>query len=478
MIRTITLKLILAFLAVSVVGALLAVVLARWMMVQEFNQLVLDQTQTVFIERASEYYKLNGSWQGVNVYFRQIPRPPLQPQPPRGQEPIDPQHAPFIFTLIDQNGTVVIPGGPYRRGQQVDEAELAQGEALLVNGEVVGTVIASGEPPELSEREEYYLAGINRALLYSALGAAVVALVLGILLARGLTRPLRELTAAIRALAKGKLGGQVPVRSDDEIGELADSFNQMSMDLFQTNESRRRMTADIAHDLRTPLTVLAGYLEAMQDDVLQPTPERLETMNTEIQGLIRLVEDLRTLSLADSGNLRLNREWTDPRELLERSAAAFAQQAGEQFVQLQIEPSSDLPQVFVDTERMAQVLGNLVANALRFTPEGGVIHLQCSVSSDQLSMTSNRSKIPQLMTDHCLLITVQDTGQGIPAEMLPHIFERSYRGESAREEDSGESGLGLAIVKSIVEAHGGSIHVESEGQGRGSRFTITLPLSG
>lgn len=472
--RSLTRKLVLAFLAVSVVGALLAVVMARWMMVQEFNQLILDQSQTAFIERAVEYYELTGSWQGVNVYFRQVPWPPLQkqPKPPRGQEPIIPQQAPFVFKLVDQSGVVVVPGGPYRPGQTVDETELAKGEAVLVDGEVIGRVIASGEPPEFSEREEYYLAGINRALFYSAIGAAAVALVLGILLARGLTRPLRELTIAIREMAKGKLGQQVPVRSEDEIGELAESFNQMSMDLFHAYEARRRMTADIAHDLRTPLTVLGGYLEAMQDDVLRPTPERLETMNTEIQGLILLVEDLRLLSLVDSGNLILNREWTGPQELLERTAAAFSHQADEQFVQLLVESNSDLPQVFVDSERMAQVLGNLVTNALRFTPEGGVIRLQCSVISGQLSAVNGQA------TDQYLRITVTDTGQGIPADMLPQIFKRFYRGSQAREQSHGETGLGLAIAKSIVETHGGSINVESEGQGKGSAFTILLPLSG
>jgi signal transduction histidine kinase len=295
--------------------------------------------------------------------------------------------------------------------------------------------------------------------LVTALGSALAALVLGVFLARSLTNPLEELTGAIRAMSRGQLGQQIPVRSKDEIGELALTFNQMSADLERLNEQRVQMTADIAHDLRTPLTVLGGYLEAMQEKVLDPTPERLETMHTEVQGLIRLVEDLRTLSLADAGALGLARSLTNPEDLLARAAEAFSLQADTAGVDLRIETHPALIQVNVDPERFHQVLSNLVANAIRHTGPGGRVTLAARPEGGSISFE------------------VRDTGEGITPESLPHIFDRFYRVSKAREQDGGESGLGLAIARSLVEAHGGMLTAASEGIGKGSLLTIKLPVS-
>jgi two-component system sensor histidine kinase BaeS len=435
---------------------------------REFADLAVSNAERNFSNQAEIFYQANGTWRGFAEFLarRQVQQSPPKPVP-GGQTGNLPIMQPLTFALADADGRIVVPTGGYRRSELISEVTLAGGTPLEIDDQFVGTVLTTGNPPPLDPREEQYLQRTDRVLLFAALGSLAVALILSLILTRGLTRPVRELTQATRSLAKGKLGQQVPVRSADEIGELTAAFNQMSADLYRANEQRRRMTADIAHDLRTPLTILGGYLEAMQDGVLPPTPKRLETMNTEIQGLIRLVEDLRMLSLADAGNLLLNRQFIEPLSLLERAATAFAQKAAEKFVEIQVDAQPDLPQISVDPERIHQVLGNLVANALRYTPEGGVVSLQCSVISDQ-------SVLRQLSTDNCLLITVQDTGKGIPAEALPHIFERFYRGESARE--GGESGLGLAIAKSIVEAHGGQISVSSAGAGKGSMFSIWLPM--
>ncbi|MFQ5616325.1 MAG: ATP-binding protein [Anaerolineales bacterium] len=461
--RSLTLKLIRAFLLISITGAVLAAGLARWMTVREFSQLVIDRAQSNFTTTITAYYQTNGSWDGVMEHLRlraaapqpppQQPRPQPQPNPPGGQQTLPPA---LVFMLANQNGIVVVPAGTYRLGDRVPESDLKKGTPVEVDGQVVGTVIAAGDPPPLDPREERYLTRTNQVLLYSALGAAAAALFLGVLLARTLGRPLRELTTAIREMSKGALKQQVPVRSQDELGELAAAFNQMSADLDRANQLRRQMTADIAHDLRTPLTVLGGYIEAMRDGVLEPTPDRLETMHTEIQHLIRLVEDLRTLSLADAGELLLNQQTVSPQGLLEQTASAFSHRAAEKKIRLQVEAVSPLPDIRVDPGRMAQVLGNLISNALRYTPDGGQITLSAQAQTGKV------------------VFRVRDTGQGIPPGTLPHVFDRFFRGDETREQNGGKSGLGLAIAKSIVELHGGVITVEST-PGEGTTFAIVLP---
>ncbi len=451
--RSLGLKLVAAFLLVSVTGAVLAALFAHWATQQAFDRLVLDQAQSNFVAQATTYYQANGSWTGIVEYFGPPPQPLPQPAPQNRPPQQQPQ---VVFALVDQDQRVQVPAGSYRLGDRVPLAEVERGEPIEVDGQVVGTVLATGKLPELDPREKAYLDRTNQASLYAALGAAAVALVLGVLLARALARPLRELTAAIRSMAQGELEQRVPVRSQDELGQLAAAFNQMSADLARSNALRRQMTADIAHDLRTPLTVIAGYLESLRDGVLKPSPARFEAMHDEAQHLQRLVEDLRTLSLADAGELSLNRQAVPPRELLERVQVAYGHRAEQSGVSLEWEVEAGLPTLEVDPDRMLQVLGNLVSNALRHTPQGGQITLQVERQAQGV------------------LLSVRDTGEGIPPDALPHVFERFYRGAPSRQGQKGKSGLGLAIAQSIVEAHGGTIWVESI-LGEGTTFKIELP---
>jgi two-component system sensor histidine kinase BaeS len=231
----------------------------------------------------------------------------------------------------------------------------------------------------------------------------------------------------------------------------------MSADLAQSNQLRRQMTADIAHELRTPLSVILGYTEALSDGKLVGTPQAFEVLHEEAHHLSLLIEDLRILSLADSGELPLTRRPIYPEVLLERTASAYAAQAKQQEVALVVDAEQPLPEVDVDPDRMAQVFGNLISNALRYTPAEGRIVLQAQARGDRV------------------LLDVKDTGEGIASEDLPHVFERFYRGDKARSQN-GESGLGLAIVKSIVEAHGGRIEVHSQ-VGAGTTFRIELPVA-
>ena len=456
-VRSLALKLVLAFLLVSLIVAALGGVIARWLTEQEFSRLVSERAQSRFVAEFSAYFQVNRSWEGVNEYLS-FTRPkdiPNEPRPgiPGVEDSMQPFRPPFVYVLTDAEGRVVLPSAPYLLDQVLSQYELQKAAPVEVDGQVVGYALPTGELPELDPREQRYMQRTNLALLYAALGATAIALLLGLWLARTLTHPLGELTEAIRRMSAGQLEQRVDVSSQDELGQLGEAFNQMSSRLSQAVKQRRQMTADIAHDLRTPLTVIAGYVEALRDRVLQPTPQRFETIHTEVQHLLRLVEDLRTLSLADAGELALQRDLVNPRALMERLAAAYSQKAENQGVELRLQVGPDLPLFCADEERMVEVLGNLISNALRHTPSGGRITLAVESQPEGLELR------------------VEDTGEGIPEEALPYVFDRFYRVDPARSQQEGESGLGLAIARSLVEAHAGRIEVESQ-VGRGSVFKV------
>lgn len=453
--RSLTFKLILAFLLVGLVGAVLVAVFVRHRTRAEFDRFLLSREQFALLDNLGWYYFHNESWQGAGQLFG-------------GDGPGSPEEETWSLpgTLVDAGGTIILSSRPDRVGGQATADELGQGVPIRSRDGVAGWFIFDNLPAsslsDLSRivtSEQALLARIEKAIWGGAVGATLVALVIGILLARTLTRPLRELTAATRVVAGGKLGHQVQVRSKDELGELARSFNEMSRDLALANQQRRQMTADIAHDLRTPLSILLGYTEALSDGKLAATPEVHRVMHAEAQHLSRLIDDLRTLSLADAGELTLNRQMCLPYDILARTAAAYQGQAGEKDVSLIVRAGRELPAVEVDPERMAQVLCNLVGNALRYTPAGGQITLAASATAGEVTLQ------------------VADTGGGIAAEDLPYIFNRFYRADPSRQQQNGESGLGLAIARSIIEAQGGTITVESC-PGQGTTFTIRLKPAG
>jgi two-component system sensor histidine kinase BaeS len=438
-------KLTLAFLFVSLIAIGLATIFIWGRISYEFNRYVADQRQNEFVIAATTYYQNNNSWNGVDTYLRtQNLLPPVTA--------INPPPQPYI--LVDVNRAVIVASAPYVAGEKIKKGEIDKGIPVEVNGQIVGTVISTGQPLTPKPIDQKYADQINQSLWMAGIGGMLIALILGSWLSRSLTHPIRDLTTATRALASGKLEQQVPVRSKDELGELAESFNQMSADLARANQSRRQMTADIAHDLRNPLTVIGGYLESLQDGKLKPTPERFKIMQAEVQHLQHLVDDLRILSLADAGELSIHKQPVIIKELLKKTALTYQHQAQELGIQIKVDIESNLPEIQIDLERMEQVLGNLVSNALRYTPEGG-----------EISLSAKQSK-------GSLVVSIKDNGSGISPDVLPHIFERSYRGDTSR--SGNESGLGLAIAKSIVELHGGNIRAESDETG--AEFFITLKI--
>ena len=444
--RSLSVKLTLAFLAVGIAGAALVAFFVGFRTRIEFNSFVDTQSHLDMAVILGNYYEENGGWEDVNSFIH--------------------QDSAFSFhearlILLDADNIVLYGFGPENDGKPYPFDRLPPSQPIEVNGETVGQLILNPDdnyisPPDRFSPEDSFLRNVNLAAVASAITASVFALALGSLLARTLTRPIRELTAVTQSMADGQLGQQVAVRTKDEIGELASSFNQMSHDLADASRLRKQMTADIAHDLRTPLTVLRGYTEGLKKGSLAGSEKLFNIMHEEVLLLQHLVEDLRTLSLADAGELKLNKRAIDPKALLERTGLAYIMQAEEKGLALRVDAPSNLPAIFVDGERMTQVLNNLVSNALRYTSTGEIV----------LSGTAVHETVQ---------LQIKDSGVGIPAEELPYIFNRFYRADQSRHRTvDGASGLGLAIAKAIVDAHDGKITAVSN-PGAGTTFIITLP---
>ncbi|MCK5053059.1 MAG: HAMP domain-containing protein [Anaerolineales bacterium] len=449
--RSLSLKLILAFLIVVVVAVALMAIIASQTTAKEFTNFIFDQYQEGYISQLEEYYRSHGDWAGVDTEVSFPGRLPLDGHVPTSRERGG-------ITITDEAGKVIVAGSGYRIGDTVSQAEFADADPVAVDGQTVGWILSLRMELGRGPSEALFLNRINQTLIIGAIGALFVALVLGVFLARTLTRPLRELTAATRSVAEGDLGLTVPVRSRDELGELTASFNRMSEELDRSMSIRRQMTADIAHELRTPISIILGHADAIHDRVLPPTQETFDVIRDEACRLERLVEDLRILSMADAGELPLTRRPIPPNTLLEDVAAAYHPLALERGIEVHSNIAADLPGVNVDRDRMAQVLGNLLSNALRYTPEGGSVTISVSCLEQDVK------------------ICIQDTGPGIGTEDIQYVFDRFYRADKSRQRDSGGSGLGLAIAKSIVENHDGRIWAESSDDS-GTTFCITLPVA-
>jgi two-component system, OmpR family, sensor histidine kinase BaeS len=428
--RSLAGKLTLAFLLVGLLGALLVAVLLGVGTRSAFDRFLSERDQALLVETLADYYAARGSWQGVELTLRENTQ-------------LDGVLRQIVLT--DASGVVVLGD----LDDPVGQAKVERGDetrtTVTVAGEVVGVVYFDaprrrplpdsaylGPPPP--PRGDF-LDRVTEAALLSAPCA---------------------LTVATEALARGQVPPRVEVEGHDELGVLARAFNQMSADLLRARELRQQMTADLAHDLRTPLSILRGYTEGLQDGRLQGTPAVFAVMHDEVEQLARLIEDLRVLSLADAGELSLHKRRVAPRALLERTALAYMVEAEQHGIVLPVEADTTLPSVLLDTDRFSQVLNNLVSNALRYTEHGAI-----TLGAHQVGTN--------------VQFSVRDTGSGIAPGELPLLFDRFYRGDKARQRtDGGSSGLGLAITKALVETHGGTISVQSQ-LGEGTTFTITIP---
>ncbi|MDO8717128.1 MAG: ATP-binding protein, partial [Dehalococcoidales bacterium] len=318
-------------------------------------------------------------------------------------------------------------------------------------------------PAGTNSAEVDFLSRVNRSLWVTGLVAAAIALLAGLFLTRQITRPVRALTRGAREISRGNLSYRVKAESRDELGELVQTFNTMSSNLAASEQSRRRMTADIAHELRTPLTIVEGTVDGMLDGVFEPDREHLVTIKEQAALLTRLISDLRELSLAEAGQLKLELAPDDIVRLVRGKLEQVELTARDKGISLKLEAEDNLSPIEIDHMRIEQVVANLLTNAIHHTSPGGIITVSVKVAT------------PFADNQRGILISVVDTGEGIAAEHLPHIFERFYRVSDSRSRSEGGTGLGLAIVKHLVLAHQGRVWAESE-FGKGSRFSVFLPL--
>jgi len=339
--------------------------------------------------------------------------------------------------------------------------ERAERTEIVLPGPRPGEVLIAPAPGirirAFGARQRVFSGRIRNAIWTGALVAAGVGVFVALALARRIVRPVTGLTHAARAITHGAPAPPVPVHGRDEIAELSRAFNQMAAQLAENEERRQRLFAGIAHELRTPLSVIQGTLEGILDRVIEPTPERIASLHSQAVLLRRLITDLRDLSLAQAGQLQLHLETIDIAGVVRDTVEGLSPLFEERGVTLRVDAPDRLPPVEADPDRLRQVMQNLIENALRHTPGGGEVLIVLREEGAGVRLS------------------VADTGAGIAAAELPHIFEHFYRADRSRARSSGGTGLGLAIVKSLVEAHHGRVTVEST-PGAGSIFTVRLPM--
>jgi signal transduction histidine kinase len=434
--------------------ALAAVILVTIGMVFFFMNHAMQSEIRSFEERAerarvmrmemqlNQYYARYGSWQGIQPYIAQWGNI-------YGQRII----------LTDSTGLVVADSGEELLGKSYPADSSGRVLQQFRSRVPPGTLYVKQEvtPGVELTSLRFLLLTIGRYFLWGGLIAVAIGLVIAFLLSRRILAPVKALTSAARRLGHGDFSQRVQVKDRGEMGELASAFNAMTDNLARVEKLRRNMVADVAHELRTPLSNVKGYLEAVSDGVVAPDTATIRSLTEEVNLLSRLVDDLQELALAEAGELKLNRGAASISDIGKRMVTAVRAKAQAKGISLSLSISEGLSPVNVDAQRIGQVLHNLLDNAIAYTDGGGAITVSARPCGEWVE------------------VSVADTGEGIPPAHLPYIFERFYRVDKSRSRATGGTGLGLTIVRRLVEAHGGKIEVQSE-PGKGSRFVFTVPV--
>ena len=457
-------KLMSAFVLVIVVGILVTVWVAGQSAVTQFSHVMVNGRSVnpaELLTTLANHYAHAGGWQDANAVLDSAVGSASTGGMMGGMMGGGMMGGDRLL-VADETGLVVADSSGAPTGR-VAMATLDQGLPIQVNGVRVGTLLVDGAVMTVAGTlDPAVLASIIRAVWLAGAVAGAVALLLAGLLVTQLTRPLSALSEAARRIAQGDRSVSVPVGGRDELGDLAVAFNHMSASLQAQEEQRRVLMADVAHELRTPLAGIQGTVEALQDGIFSLTQENLAPIQEQTALLARLVEDLRTLANAEAGQIRLDPGPVDMAELAQRVVAMHHAGATARSVTVTLTAPDPLPTLHADAQRLEQVLSNLLGNALRHTPAGGLVEVRLAP------------------TPQGLRLAVLDSGEGISPADLSHLFERFYRSDRSRSRETGGTGLGLAIARQLVTLHGGRIWAESPPAGRdqGSAFYVDLPMGG
>jgi signal transduction histidine kinase len=460
MFNRLSVRLSLAFLLSAWIGIAAMVLVVQRTLDAGFRQYVISRESEINPEQVSRleaYYAANGTWAGAESLLSGRGSAGGAGNGAGNGAGGGETGRGATFSILGLDHTILASTDPALESTTVDAALLASAYPLTVDDVQVGWLYrASPGIQALGAAEVAFLNEANRWLTFAGLGATALALLVGVILAYSLARPLRELTTAARDLSIGQMGRQVNVRGTVEVNALAAEFNIMSQALADAEALRQRMAADVAHELRTPVSVLRGHLEAMLDGVYPLDSAHIAVAHDQTIHLARLVEDLRVLTLAEAKRLPLERTRIDPAALVNQLLEAFEPLMIDGEVGLIRDIGPELPVFYGDGTRIRQVISNLLTNALRHTPAEGEVAVSVQRENDSLCFS------------------VANTGSHLSESDAARVFQPFWRANAARERDSGGSGLGLAISREIVALHGGSMTVES-GENRVT-FAFTLPI--
>jgi two-component system OmpR family sensor kinase/two-component system sensor histidine kinase BaeS len=457
-------RLSLAFSAVVLVGVAALMLVSVLVVSTNLRQRFIGNELRVpggLVDELASYYETHHSWDGVGPLLAGAGA--TLPHGPNDR---------LVLSLADAEGQIVYHKYPDKVGRSLSESEQTKAVPIQVIGESTdeGTTVGylQVEPMRMPPPRPpdsgggFFLEWVSRTLWLVAAIGGLLGILFGVLASRSLTAPLSRLAEAAQAIGARDLSRRVEVSGSDEVKEVARAFNDMAAALEGAETLRRNLMADVAHELRTPLSVVQGNLRAILDDVYSLDKAEVARLYDETRLLSRLVNDLHELAQAEARQLQLNREPTDLGDLIRATTAAFSPAAEAKGVSLKTQVPSDLPLVAADSARLKQVLHNLLDNALRHTQAGGTISVCAGCQSGEKDQ---------------VWVSVKDTGEGISPEHLPYVFDRFYRADPARSRATGGAGLGLAIVRAIVEAHGGRVSVTSDGlPGHGSTLIVRLPV--
>lgn len=401
-----------------------------------------------------QYYVDHGNWDGVEESIT------LRQGQGSGRETNNPNQDRQGIQLFvaDANQTIVYATDSDWLGQSSDAIGPTRTVELTLGSQTIG-YLGEQTPSAIAMNtaEAQFIEDTTKSLLLAAVGSGILAIALGIFVGRGMARPLQNLTEQVSAMTTRDLGRQIKANGTEETAQLAGAFNNLSARLAEAEQRRSRMTADIAHELRTPVTVMRGHFEAMMDGVYPMDGEHLAVAYDQTLHLARLVEDLSLLTKAESGQLSLNRVETELFQIIDQAVVRFQPLADDINVRLTANIADDIPDLPLDSDRFQQVLDNLLTNALRHTPEGGTISISAKSEPHQT-----------------ISINIHNTGKPITDTDAAHVFDRFWRAQEARERDAGGTGLGLAITKQLIHLHGGTIAAQP--QADGTTFRIMLPV--